>query len=64
MLPENRGKLNVFGQRLGKMTNSQRDGIRANNVGYVFQQFNLIPYLNAIDNIQLANYLSKQTPQP
>jgi putative ABC transport system ATP-binding protein len=64
MLPANRGKLNVFGQRLDKMTNSKRDGIRANNVGYVFQQFNLIPYLNAIDNIQLANYLSKQTPQP
>jgi len=29
------------------------------NIGYVFQQFNLIPYLNAIDNIKLAAAFSK-----
>lgn len=64
MLPASKGQLNVFGQRLDKMSNSERDSFRANNIGYVFQQFNLIPYLNAIDNIQLANYLSNQTSQP
>lgn len=64
MLPVSKGQLNVFGQRLDKMSNSERDSFRANNIGYVFQQFNLIPYLNAIDNIQLANYLSNQTSQP
>jgi putative ABC transport system ATP-binding protein len=33
----------------------QRDRFRANHIGYIFQQFNLIPYLDAIDNIRLAH---------
>ncbi len=53
------GHVTVLGQDIDQMTNRQRDTFRANNVGYVFQQFNLIPYLDAIDNIQLASYFSK-----
>ena len=36
------------------MNNAERDKFRANHIGYIFQQFNLIPYLNAVENIQLA----------
>ncbi len=53
----------MLSKRLDKMTNRQLDRFRANHVGYIFQQFNLIPYLNAIDNIRLANQFSKRTPQ-
>lgn len=57
------GHVKVLDQRIDEMTNRQRDTFRANNIGYVFQQFNLIPYLDAIDNIQLANYFSKAVSQ-
>jgi putative ABC transport system ATP-binding protein len=59
LLSVNSGHVKVLGQHLNKMTSRQRDTFRANNIGYIFQQFNLIPYLNAIDNIQLASYFSK-----
>jgi putative ABC transport system ATP-binding protein len=59
LLSANSGHVKVLDQHLDKMTSRQRDQFRANNIGYIFQQFNLIPYLNAIDNIQLASYFSK-----
>jgi putative ABC transport system ATP-binding protein len=59
LLSVNSGHVKVLDQHLNKMTSRQRDNFRANNIGYIFQQFNLIPYLNAIDNIQLASYFSK-----
>jgi putative ABC transport system ATP-binding protein len=55
----NDGQVTVLGQRLDKMTNRQRDQFRAANIGYVFQQFNLMPYLNAIDNVLLATQFSQ-----
>ncbi len=53
-----RGEVAVMDQRLDKMSAKQRDRFRANNIGCVFQRFNLIPYLNAIDNIGLASTFS------
>lgn len=64
LLSADSGDVKVLGQHIDKMTNRQRDTFRANNIGYVFQQFNLIPYLDAIDNIQLANYFSKSASKP
>ncbi len=55
------GEISVLGNRLDKMNTTQRDTFRANYIGYIFQQFNLIPYLNAVDNIRLANHFCKQT---
>jgi len=46
--------LTVLGQSLTEMSTNQRDEFRAQNIGFVFQQFNLISYLSAIDNIRLA----------
>ena len=60
LLLPSQGEVEVLGERLDKMSARKRDKFRANNIGYIFQQFNLIPYLNAIDNIKLANTFSKQ----
>jgi putative ABC transport system ATP-binding protein len=60
MLPADSGEVSVMDQRLDKISSRQRDRFRANHVGYIFQQFNLIPYLDAIDNIKLAHQFSKQ----
>ncbi len=54
------GSISVLGEPLDKMSSSQRDRFRANNIGYVFQQFNLISYLNAKENIALASHFSKR----
>ena len=45
------------------MNARQRDRFRANHIGYVFQQFNLIPYIGAVDNIQLARQFAKKNTQ-
>ena len=60
----NNGDVTVLDQCLNTMSNDQRDQFRAKNIGYVFQQFNLIPYLSAIDNLLLAARFSlkKNTP--
>lgn len=59
LLPASAGELIVLGERLDRMSLRQRDRFRANYIGYVFQQFNLVPYLNAIENVQLATHFSK-----
>ena len=60
MLLPKEGKVTVFGQRLDSMNTRKRDQFRAMHIGYVFQQFNLMPFLNAIDNVLLATKFSNQ----
>ena len=53
VLQARNGTVRVLDHDLGAMSGSQRDSFRAQHIGYVFQQFNLIPYLSAYDNIAL-----------
>jgi putative ABC transport system ATP-binding protein len=53
VLQASHGSLQVLKRDLVRMSGAQRDAFRAEHVGYVFQQFNLIPYLSAYDNIAL-----------
>lgn len=54
------GEVKVLDHPLHTMSLRQCDRFRADNIGYVFQQFNLIPYLNAVENVQLAARFSQQ----
>ena len=47
------GSVHVLDRDMNAMSGGQRDAFRAEHIGYVFQQFNLIPYLSAYDNIAL-----------
>ncbi len=47
------GELRVLGQALGDLNGPQRDRFRADQVGYIFQMFNLIPYLSVVENVVL-----------
>jgi putative ABC transport system ATP-binding protein len=47
------GHLSVLGQDLKSLNSAQRDHFRADHVGFIFQLFNLIPYLSVVDNVVL-----------
>jgi putative ABC transport system ATP-binding protein len=53
VLRADRGTLTVLGQDLARLSGGRRDAFRAVHVGYIFQMFNLIPYLSVSDNITL-----------
>lgn len=55
-----RGQLRVLGNDLSKMGRRARDRYRGAHMGYIFQQFNLIPYLNVLDNITLPCQMSAE----
>ena len=48
------GEVIVNQQSLYSMTADQRAAFRANHIGYVFQQFHLIPYLTVLENVMAA----------
>ncbi|CAA0112426.1 ABC transporter ATP-binding protein [Zhongshania aliphaticivorans] len=48
------GGITMLGQPLQALRSGQRDKWRARHIGFVFQQFNLVPYLSGRDNIRLA----------
>ncbi len=52
------GIVKISDRDLIKMTSSEKDQFRADNMGYIFQSFNLIPYLNVQENITLPLYFS------
>jgi putative ABC transport system ATP-binding protein len=59
LVPES-GVVSVCGSELQKMKPSQRDQFRAAKMGYIFQSFNLIPYLTVFENITLPLSLSSE----
>ena len=59
LISPQKGKVELFGTQINRLNAAQRDYFRANNIGYVFQQFNLVPYLSAVENILLASHFSK-----
>lgn len=52
------GKLSVAGVELAELSSAKRDRFRVQNIGVVFQQFNLIPYLSSLNNVLLAASLA------
>ncbi len=58
VLKPTQGTLKILGCDFAQMTDADRDAFRAEHMGYVFQNFNLIPYLTVKENIQLPLHLS------
>lgn len=60
VLKATRGEVRIRGEDLTAMSGSQRDAFRAAHIGYIFQMFNLIPYLDVLENIMLPCRISAQ----
>ncbi len=53
------GFLNVLGNELSSLKESSLSIIRRKNIGFIFQDFLLIPSLTALENVEMAMYLAK-----
>jgi len=50
------GQIRVEGCELSSLGATERARFRAEKVGFIFQQFHLVPYLTALENVMLAQY--------
>jgi len=58
LTPPTSGTVHIAGQDLLGMTDAQRTELRKTTVGFVFQKYNLLPTLNARDNIEIARHIA------
>jgi putative ABC transport system ATP-binding protein len=54
-----KGRLEVAGKNIGEMSDAALAKWRSQTIGFVFQHFNLIPVLTAIENVELPLLLTK-----
>lgn len=54
------GNITVLDTDITALSAAKRDQFRADHIGFIFQQFNLVPYLSVIDNVLLATRFSKK----
>lgn len=54
------GALTLLNTKLASLTSGQRDRFRADHMGVIFQQFNLVPYLTTLGNVMLPCRLSSK----
>ena len=47
------GTVRLFGDDVTHLHNAARDRLRGEHIGFVFQMFNLVPYLSVLDNVVL-----------
>jgi len=62
LLPQ-AGTISVLGQRLNTLSSAGRDAFRAEHIGFIFQMFNLIPYLSVLENVMLPCRFSRRRKQ-
>ena len=48
-----KGTVKVGGKDTGKLTESQFAALRHDSIGFIFQSYNLIPFLSAVENVEL-----------
>ena len=54
VLVSRHGTIAVLKQNLSAISGAVRDRFRADHIGFIFQQFNLLPYLSVVDNVCLS----------
>jgi putative ABC transport system ATP-binding protein len=59
MLSPSRGRVFLDGQSLYDLAPDRRARLRREKIGFVFQTFNLVPYLSALENVQVPLFLAR-----
>jgi len=59
MLSPSQGRVFLEGQSVYDLSLNDRAQLRREKIGFVFQTFNLVPYLSALENVQVPLFLSK-----
>jgi putative ABC transport system ATP-binding protein len=55
-----KGTISVNGKPISAISGAQRDRFRADHIGFIYQMFNLIPYLSVIENVTLPCRFSRR----
>ena len=65
LLAPDRGSVKLDGKDIYAMPGEERASFRAGNIGFVFQQFHLVPYLSVLENVMLPSvgHLTPDTRQ-
>jgi putative ABC transport system ATP-binding protein len=58
ILEPQQGIVKILDNDITRLGQAEKDRFRARHIGFIFQQFNLIPYLSVADNIQLSQTFS------
>jgi len=58
-----RGEVKILGKMINRLPSSRRDHFRSDHIGFVFQLFNLIPYLSVLENVTLPCRFSRKRKQ-
>ena len=64
LLPITSGDLTVCGHTLSGMSEAQRDRYRAQNIGYIYQNFNLLQGYTALENVLVGMTFSRRKSDP
>ena len=59
LVPPQEGSIRIAGTSLSSLRRGHRDRFRANHLGIIFQQFNLVPYLSPLENVMLPCRFSR-----
>ena len=57
------GEILLDGEDVSTLSKHDLNRTRAEKIGFVFQQFHLIPYLTAVENVMLAQYFHSMTDE-
>src|ERR1700738_3417806 len=57
------GEIWLDGEDVARISTQDLNRARAEKVGFIFQQFHLIPYLTALENVMLAQYFHSMTDE-
>src|SRR5213082_3937675 len=57
------GEIWLDGRDVANISAAELNRVRSEKIGFVFQQFHLIPYLTALENVMLAQYFHSMTDE-
>jgi ABC-type lipoprotein export system ATPase subunit len=59
----NEGSIKVEGTEIATMSDIEKTAYRARHIGFIFQFYNLLPVLNAVENVELPLLVAHEKPE-